>query len=263
MSQANNLANDPAPILTAIIGGTGLNQLPGFVAGERRAVTTPWGDPSSALQFGRLEEQSAGQSTSQSVVFLARHGDGHTTPPHAINYRANIQALKDTGVSRIIAVNAVGGIRADYPPAAVGVPDQLIDYSYGRQHSFSADATLPLQHIDFTEPFDPTLRQQLLAAASRAGITIAADGTLAVTNGPRLETAAEINRYERDGNHLVGMTTMPEAALARELQLPYATLAVSVNWAAGKGSGDIHAEIEQSVADGMAKVLRILVTLLS
>lgn len=242
-------------MLTAIIGGTGLNELPGFLAGETREVETQWGAPSSKLRFGTLGRHK--------VVFLARHGDGHTTPPHAINYRANIQALKDAGVNRIIAVNAVGGIRRDYPPAGVGLPHQIIDYTSNREHSYSADASMPLQHIDFTEPFDASLRQQLLRAATKADVKISKDGTLAVTNGPRLETAAEILKYERDGCDLVGMTTMPEAALARELAIPYASLAVSVNWAAGKGSGDIHAEIEQSVANGMSKVMKIISELLN
>lgn len=242
-------------MLTAIIGGTGLNALPGFSAGETRELQTQWGQPSSPLRFGQL----AGNN----VVFLARHGDGHTTPPHSINYRANIQALKEAGVDRIIAVNAVGGIRSDYPPAAVGVPHQLIDYSSGREHTFSADASVPLQHIDFTEPFDASLRSELLLAAAAAKVDVAVSGVLAVTNGPRLETAAEILKFERDGCDLVGMTTMPEAALARELALPYAVLAVSVNWAAGKGSGDIHAEIEQSVAEGMGKTMNLLVEWLS
>ena len=235
--------------LIAVIGGTGLNTMPGFQIASQQQVETRWGLPSAPLQRGSLDGVE--------LVFLARHGAGHTTAPHAINYRANIQALKDVGVSAVIAINAVGGIRDDYPPASVGVPDQLIDYTSGREHSFCG-AGEPLQHIDFTEPFDPGLRSQLLAAAEAAAVGVVVDGTVAVTNGPRLETAAEIRKYQRDGCDLVGMTSMPEAALAKEAGLVYASIAVSVNYAAGMGSGDIHAEIEQSVADGMAKVQKIL-----
>lgn len=240
--------------LIAIIGGTGLNSMPGLEITSQQQVGTRWGGPSAPLQRGSLQGVE--------LIFLARHGDGHSIAPHGINYRANIQALKDIGVSQIIAINAVGGIRDDYPPAAVGVPNQLIDYTSGREYSF-CDAGEILQHIDFTEPFDPTLRAQLLAAAKLAGVEVSPDGTLGVTNGPRLETAAEIRKFQRDGCDLVGMTSMPEAALAREAGLAYATLAVSVNYAAGMGSGDIHAEIEQSIADGMAKVQKILQALVA
>ena len=240
--------------MLGLIGGTGLNQLPGLEEGSERVVPTPYGEPSAPLLLGRL----AGQD----VAFLPRHGRGHKLPPHAINYRANVHALQQAGVSRIVGVAAVGGISAHMAPAELVLPHDLIDYTWGRDHSFSLDDRDALQHIAFAPPYDQDLRQDLLKAARRSETNLRAQAVLAVTQGPRLETGAEVRRLSRDGCDLVGMTGMPEAALAAELGIPYACLAVVVNWAAGIGHGDIHAEIDQSIADGMAKARRVIEALL-
>jgi len=237
--------------LTAIIGGTGLTRLPEFEIVERRKVSTHWGEPSSDLIFGELFEAE--------IVFIARHGENHTIPPHRINYRANIQALKDAGVSTIVAAAAVGGIRADMGPGKLIVPSQMIDYSYGRAHTFFEDNLEHVTHIDFTHPYTPLLREQLLDAGFRAGLRVVDGGVYACTQGPRLETPAEITRLERDGADLVGMTGMPEAALAREAEIHYACCAVVANWAAGKTDREITmAEIEENLKLGMADLASLL-----
>jgi len=196
------------------------------------------------------------------VIFLPRHGEGHKVPPHLINYRANLWALKDAGVKSVIAIAAVGGIARVMKPAAVAVPDDLIDYTFGREHTYFDGVRAPLQHVDLSEPYAPALRRALLAAARKASVRLVDGGVMGVTQGPRLESPAEIARMKRDGCDMVGMTGMPEAALAREAELAYAALAVSVNWAAGLGSGDIHGEIERSVAEGMSKVRAVLAKVL-
>lgn len=237
--------------MLGLIGGTGLNQLDGLVLDEQRKLTTQYGAPSAAIQLGQLHDQP--------VAFLPRHGNGHRIPPHAINYRANLFALKLVGVTRIVAVAAVGGIGAHMAPGEVVVPDDLIDYTWGRQHTYSMGAQDRLQHIEFTSPYDGGLRQALLDSASRQAIKVMPGGVHGVTQGPRLESAAEIRRLHKDGCDVVGMTGMPEAALARELDIPYACLAVVVNWAAGMGDGaGIHAEIEKFVEIGMGKALRLI-----
>jgi 5'-methylthioadenosine phosphorylase len=211
----------------AIIGGSGLTNLDTMVTLRREVLRTPYGEPSGALTFGKL----AGHD----VVFLARHGYGHTIPPHEINYRANLWALKEAGIKRVIAVASVGGIRDAYGPGTLVVPDQIIDYTYGRKHTFFEGPEASVTHIDFTWPYAATMRARLLDAAKQAGATLHDGGVYACTQGPRLETAAEIARLERDGCDLVGMTGMPEATLARELGLEYACLSVVVNHSAGKG----------------------------
>lgn len=235
----------------AVIGGTGMNQWPGLEVERRSLATTPYGPASAPLLFGRVYGAHA--------CFLARHGEGHKIPPHQINYRANLWALKQAGIREVIAIAAVGGITHWYPPAAVGVPDDAIDYSYGREHTYS-DGTdrWTLHHVEMNEPYSPRLRSVLIEAARSAGVEIAERGVMAVTQGPRLETPAEVRRLQHDGCDMVGMTSFPEAPLARELGLDYACLAVSVNWAAGLGSGGIHDEIEQSVERGMSKIRLIL-----
>lgn len=241
---------------TAIIGGTGLARLPEFETIRREAASTAWGAPSSDLIHGRLHGAE--------VVFLARHGERHTLPPHRINYRANIQALKDAGASAIIAAAAVGGIRADLGPGRIAVPSQLIDYTHGRASTFFEDGLDHVTHIDFTHPYTPALRERLLDAGFRAGLRVVDGGVYACTQGPRLETPAEIARIERDGGDLVGMTGMPEAALARELGIDYACCAIVANWAAGKSAGEITmAEIEQNLAKGMEGFAKLLKALLA
>jgi 5'-deoxy-5'-methylthioadenosine phosphorylase len=234
----------------AIIGGTGLTSLKNLDITKREVVHTPFGEPSGPLTHGVL--------SGKEVVFLARHGYGHTIPPHMINYRANIWALHSTGVKKVIAVAAVGGIADDLPPGMLAFPDQIIDYTASRENTFFADGLSHVTHIDFTEPYCEELRQLLIRACTATRQDFVPRGTYGATQGPRLETAAEIERMARDGCTMVGMTGMPEAALARELELCYATCAVVVNKAAGRGVGPISMhDIEQTVNQGMDKV-RIL-----
>jgi 5'-deoxy-5'-methylthioadenosine phosphorylase len=241
-------------VSTAIIGGTGLDRLDLLTGSYRETVTTPYGEPAAPLIYGDLNGQT--------VIFLARHGERHTLAPHQINYRANVWALKQAGIERIIAVAAVGGIDAALAPGRLAFPDQLIDYTYGRAQTFFADDLDSVTHIDFTYPYCEELRQELIQAARRAGLDALESGVYGATQGPRLETAAEIRRLERDGCSMVGMTGMPEAALARELALCYATCAVVVNWAAGKSEGLITvAEIQRHLSIGIDKVKRLLTAL--
>jgi 5'-deoxy-5'-methylthioadenosine phosphorylase len=223
--------------MLAIIGGSGLTNLAQLKTTQRMLVRTPFGEASGPLTFGTI----AGRE----VMFLARHGYGHTLAPHEVNYRANIWALHHKGAKKVIAVNAVGGIGAAYGPQSLSVPDQIIDYTHARPSTFFEGVDQPVVHVDFTHPYSNAMRVLLLAAAKRAGEAIVDGGTYACTQGPRLETAAEIRRLERDGAHLVGMTGMPEAVLARELGLEYASLAVCANWAAGKGDSTQTVSIEQ------------------
>jgi 5'-methylthioinosine phosphorylase len=235
----------------AIIGGSGLTSLPALDIERREVMHTPYGEPSGALTFGSLCDRD--------VVFLARHGYGHTIPPHMVNYRANLWALQHIGANRVIAVCAVGGIRQDLQPGSIVIPDQIIDYTWSRHHTLYEKDLTSVTHIDFTEPYCPELRTVLIEGASRAGIDVITSGTYGATQGPRLETAAEITRMEKDGCHMVGMTGMPEASLARELGLCYASCAVSANLAAGRGAGPIEMEtINTVLAEGMGKVGAIL-----
>jgi 5'-methylthioadenosine phosphorylase/5'-methylthioinosine phosphorylase len=238
--------------LTAIIGGSGLTKLKNLTITRREVAGTPYGEPSAPVIYGQL----AGHD----VIFLPRHGDGHTIAPHDVNYRANIWTLHQTGVTNVIAVNAVGGISADYlAPGTLAIPDQIVDYTWGRAHTFFGGGGQPVTHVDFTEPYCSTLRAVLIAAAHAANLPIRERATYAATQGPRFESAAEIQRFERDGCDIVGMTGMPEAALARELGLCYASISVVVNPAAGKAQGVIELkDIEQYLESGMAKVRTLL-----
>ena len=241
-------------IRLAIIGGSGLTQLSNMEIERREVVRTPYGEPSGALAFGRVCDEP--------VVFLARHGYGHTIPPHRVNYRANIWALHHHKVSGIISVASVGSIRSDLQPGDIVLPNQIIDYTWGRNSTFFDGNGTPVNHVDFTEPYDAELSRRILAAGQELGIEIKVDAVYAATQGPRLETAAEINRLERDGADVVGMTGMPEAALARELALPYANLSLVVNWAAGKGnSGETVALPETVFEQGVSKILAVLAQL--
>ncbi len=213
--------------MLAIIGGSGLTRLSTLAISHREVVRTPYGEPSSALMFGRV----AGCE----VAFLARHGHGHTIPPQRVNYRANLWALKQRGVDAILAVASVGAISGGHQPGQLVLPHQLIDYTTGRESTYFDGGDRNVVHVDFTHPYTPALRARCLAAASAAGVSVRDGGIYAAVSGPRLETAAEIDRLDRDGATMVGMTGMPEAALARELGLAYATIAVVVNHAAGRG----------------------------
>jgi 5'-methylthioinosine phosphorylase len=247
----------------AVIGGTGLYDFPGLERIERRDVPTPFGAPSAPVVLGEFRGKR--------LAFLARHGEHHTVAPHRINYRANVWALHGLGARRIIGVNAVGGIRADMGPRTLVVPLQIIDYTHGRSSSFCDVEGAKVEHIDFTEPYSAELRTALVRAAARANIDMVAAGCYGATQGPRLETAAEIARMRRDGCDLVGMTGMPEAVLGRELQVDYACLALVANWAAGCGpagpAGPMEpislAEIFASLDAATAQVPAIIAELLT
>ena len=232
----------------AIIGGTGLTQIEDLTITGQQTLDTPFGAPSANYVFGELNGKK--------LTFLARHGNPHRIPPHKINYRANIWGLKELGVTEIIAVAAVGGIGSAMAPGHIAIPDQIIDYSYGREHTFFADDLEHVTHIDFTEPYTPSLRKRIIQAANNADIAITPTGTYGCTQGPRLETVAEIKRMAQDGCDLVGM---PEAALARELDLAYANISVVANWAAGIVEGEITMEeIEKNLEVGMSKAIALL-----
>jgi len=219
-----------------IIGGSGLTSLPELIVKSQLTIETPYGDPSSPVVVGILDGNK--------VAFLPRHGPGHTIAPHLINYRANIWALREAGVDEIVSVASVGGIRSDLGPETIMLPDQLIDYTWGRVSTYLQDGA-PVTHVDMTQPYSSALRQKIATAAERIGERIHLGGVYATTQGPRLETAAEINRLERDGADVVGMTGMPEAALARELAIPYATIGVVVNHAAGRGDSRTRIRMEE------------------
>ncbi|HEX5314150.1 MAG TPA: S-methyl-5'-thioinosine phosphorylase [Gammaproteobacteria bacterium] len=236
----------------AIIGGTGITRLPQLEVSRREVASTPYGEPSSPLTFGLIAGCEA--------VFLARHGSGHRVSPHRVNYRANLWALKSVGVRRVIAIASVGGIRADLEAGRLAIPDQIVDYTSGREHTYFDEEQVV--HIAFTEPYDAGLRSLLVAAGRAAGLDVADGGVYGATQGPRLETAAEIDRMERDGCDMVGMTGMPEAALARELDLAYAACARVTNRAAGRGTMDIHTEILVQMEQSLGAVYALLAALL-
>ncbi len=239
--------------MLGIIGGTGLTQLANLTVTRKQLIRTPYGEPSGPLTFGKI--------ASHSVVFIPRHGAGHTIPPHKVNYRANIWALHSEGVKNIVAVATVGGISAQLKPGDIVLPHQLIDYTHGRKHTyFDGDEQL-VKHIDFTEPYCADMRAVCLNAAKQAKQTLIDGGVYAAVQGPRLETAAEINRLERDGATLVGMTGMPEAALARELEMHYAVICPVANHAAGRATsanGIQYEQIAQVLEQSMHKVRHII-----
>jgi 5'-methylthioadenosine phosphorylase len=238
--------------MLAIIGGTGLTRLSTLAVAHREVVRTPYGEPSSTLVFGEIAGRSA--------VFLARHGHGHTIPPHRVNYRANMWALRSVGASAVLAVASVGAI-AGVEPGDLVLPHQLIDYTHGRETTFFDGGDRTVVHVDFTRPYTPHLRAACLEGAAAAGITLHDGGVYAAVSGPRLETAAEIERLARDGATLVGMTGMPEAVLARELELPYACIAVVVNHAAGRGDSGERISME-NIADVLEAAMDKVRTLL-
>lgn len=238
----------------AIIGGTGVDDLEGVGFTEDVTPETPYGPPSAPIRVGRYGAQS--------VLFLRRHGAPRSIPPHAVNYRANIDALRQLGATRIVAVNAVGGISAEMQPGRLVLPDQIIDYTWGREHTFDDGSSGELMHVDFTEPFDKPLRSLLLNLAVEMGIEHVDSATLGVTQGPRLETAAEVQRLERDGCDLVGMTSMPEASLAREAGIPYASICMVTNPAAGIGQLPITLEMMHGILEREVASVTALLSLL-
>ena len=213
-------------------------------------VETAYGMPSASVHRLRFGEHL--------VLSLARHGEGHAIPPHKINYRANILALKKLGVDAIIALNTVGVVSSVRESGEVAVPDQLLDYTWGREQTIYDGRRGDVGHIDFTEPFSSDLRSDLLAAARRAGVDCYDGGVYATTQGPRLETAAEVDRLERDGADYIGMTAMPEAAIAREVGMSYACLAMVVNRAAGRGDVPIHDDVETSTLAAQTATMSLL-----
>ncbi len=238
--------------MLAIIGGSGLYNYKNLIVLEEISLKTKWGEPSAPIRKGHLGDTN--------VLFLCRHGPKHTIPPHKINYRANIEALMTLGAQTIVSTTAVGGIKAK--TGDIVIPDQIIDYTYGRNNTFFDSKQGPVNHIDFTEPYSPKVRQTILRAANSINMSVIDGGIYAATQGPRLETAAEINRLSQDGCKIVGMTGMPETALARELDLEYATISLVVNQAAGIGKGQITMEqITTELKTGMNKVEKIIETL--
>lgn len=237
----------------AIIGGSGLGQM---------AMLESIGEINSQTRYGASSGPiSQGRFAGKEVYFLARHGTGHTIPPHLINYRANIAALAELGVVDVLAITAVGGISTAVPPRKIVVPDQIVDYTHGREHTFSDGADVALRHVDFTNPYCERIRRELIDAAASIHLAIEPAGTYGTTQGPRLESAAEITRLARDGCTIVGMTGMPEAGLAREAGLNYANCSLVVNWAAGVADGAIDMdEINLNLNEGMAQLLRLIGT---
>jgi 5'-methylthioinosine phosphorylase len=228
--------------MLAIIGGSGLSKLGNMQVTGRKVARTPYGEPSGALTLGRIGACD--------VIFLARHGHGHTIAPHEVNYRANLWALKDAGALEVLSVASVGAIRAALAPGSLVLPHQIVDYTWGRPATYFEGQGVPVNHIDFTEPYSRSLRAKIREAAGACGERLVDGAVYATTQGPRLETAAEIDRLERDGADLVGMTGMPEAALAREISLEYAAIAVVANYAAGR------ADSKQAIAlESIAAVL--------
>lgn len=241
----------------AIIGGTGVYALGELADVETRQPDTSYGAPSGPIRIGTLEGKR--------VAFLARHGEGHALPPHKINYRANLAALKALGATRVLALNTVGGISERFGPRVLACPDQLIDYTWGRISTLCEEPGSDVLHVDFGDPYTPSLRARVIAAAAQGGVALVEGGCYGATQGPRLETKAEIARMRRDGCDLVGMTGMPEAGLARELRLDYACLAIVANWAAGAGP-DVDEVITlqdvldnvRAAMDGVPRLLRCL-----
>jgi 5'-methylthioadenosine phosphorylase len=239
--------------MLAIIGGSGLSQLGNLEVSQRKVVRTPYGEPSGPLTLGRIADRE--------VMFLARHGYGHTIAPHQVNYRANLWALKDSGATRVVSVASVGGIRKDLWPGVLVLPHQVVDYTWGRPSTYFEGSGVAVNHVDFTEPYTASLRKALLAAAEACGERVFDGAVYATTQGPRLETAAEITRLERDGCDIVGMTGMPEAVLAREISLEYAAIAVIANFAAGRGDSERAIpldKIEAVLAESMGRVRRVI-----
>lgn len=242
--------------VVGVIGGTGLTELEGLEIQSEQKVETPYGEPSSKITWGVLNGHK--------MAFIARHGNPHRIPPHEVNYRANLWSLKEVGVTQIIGVNAVGGIHQSMGPAHVVIPDQLIDYTWGRPSTYFEGNLPHVTHIDFSFPYAPSLRKILIESALEIGLPFSDFGVYGATQGPRLETAAEVTRLERDGCDIVGMTGMPEAGLAAELALPYACLSLVVNWAAGKTEEVITMkDIENAIEQGMGHIRSVLSVALS
>jgi len=234
-----------APVTLALVGGTGLTELTEHV--ETCVPDTPYGAPSAPVRIIETDPVR--------LLFLPRHGSPHRFPPHRVNYRANMWALREAGANHVLAVSAVGGITDSYAPGTLAAPDQLIDYSWGREHTYSDSGDVPLVHVDFSHPYEGPLRKALLRCAASHSIDVIDGGCIGVFQGPRLESAAEVERARRAGCDMAGMTSLPEAGLARELGLDYAGIAVVSNWGAGV-SGHLISEddIAETLTEPMARV---------
>jgi len=239
--------------MLAIIGGRGLTQLANLKITHRQVMRTPYGEPSCAFLFGTLNQHE--------VIFLARHGYGYTIPPHLVNYRANLWALREQGVMDVISVATVGGIRADLAPGTLVLPDQIMDYTHGRDSTYFDSRNISYSNIDFSQPYSQSMRGRILRSAALMEQPCLDGGVYAATQGPRLDSIAEVNRYAGDGADMVGMTGMPETALAMELDMNYATIAVVANYAAGRGDSQqgINMEALNNTAENaMVRVRAIL-----
>ncbi|MBT6041918.1 MAG: S-methyl-5'-thioinosine phosphorylase [Gammaproteobacteria bacterium] len=241
------------PSIIGVIGGSGFYSLGNESDSVAIQVLTPFSDEAVVLD----KESIAGRD----IVFLTRHGKSHGIPPHKVNYRANLKALQESGVEGIIAINVVGGITKAMAPGCIVIPDQIIDYTWGRQHTYFDELDAPENHIDFSWPYDLALRTILAESAVSLAFTVEQGGVYGCTQGPRLESAAEILRLKNDGCDIVGMTAMPEAALARELKIPYASIALVVNWAAGLTDEEISfADISSTLDEGIGKIRQIILS---
>ncbi len=209
--------------MIGVIGGSGVYEIEGVVIKETRKLSTPFGDPSDSYMIGEI--------SGMQIAFLPRHGSPHHIAPHKINYRANIWGFKELSAERIISINAVGGINKKMRLGDVVVPDQIIDLTEGRESTFYDMEEIV--HVDFTEPYCSEVRSSIFSAGKKAGIKLIKRATYVSVNGPRLETAAEIKAFSLLGADVVGMTGMPEAILARELEICFAGIAVITNYAAG------------------------------
>lgn len=237
-----------------VIGGSGFYSL--LEDAEAVRVDTPYGEPSGEVAVGSL----AGRR----VAFLPRHGADHRFPPHRVPYRANLWALRSLGVRQVVTGSAVGSLREELGPGALVLPDQILDRTWGRPHTYS-DGEQGVAHLSFSDPYCPVGRACAQRAAQAAGLPLTGSATLAVINGPRFSTRAESLDYRRSGATIIGMTAMPEAALARELALCFTSLCLVTDHDAGveAGTGVTHAEVLQTFAANLPKLRELLVATLA
>lgn len=233
-----------------IIGGSGLYEIKGLTLKHKKSVKTPYGKPSEQYFIGEIGGTEA--------VFLPRHGKRHDIPPHMINYRANIWGFRKLGVEKIISISAVGGIKKGLRPGDIVILDQVLDMTRNRKSTFY-DGKEGVIHIDFTDPYCPDIRKTLLTAGKRAGVSLKKGGTYVAVEGPRLESASEIKSFSILGGDVVGMTGMPEACLARELEICYSGLSVVANYAAGISRKKLTvAEVMEAMMSSTEKIKKLL-----
>lgn len=236
--------------ILGIIGGSGIYDLPGLEDRREETITTPWGDPSDALMRGRIGDTE--------IVFLSRHGRGHRIPPDAINYRANIDALKRAGVTDLISLSACGSFKPELSPGHFVLVDQFVDRTWGRAASFFGAGCVA--HVSMAHPVSPHLMDRLSVAARAEGIGISIGGTYVCMQGPQFSSYAESMAYKQQGFDVIGMTAMPEAKLAREAEISYATLAMVTDydcWHPEHDAVDV-ASVIQVMNDNIGKARRIV-----